>query len=101
MSDQSRTPSNPASAASLPSPQAEALRASEMRLRLATEAAQMFAWDVDVATDAIVWSDNAATIIGCRPDELPATIADNGALFFVAEDERARVMRDYAEALER
>jgi diguanylate cyclase (GGDEF)-like protein/PAS domain S-box-containing protein len=48
------------------------LRASEERLRLALEAADMGIWDVDFATGAGVWSDVARRQIGI-PDDLPTT----------------------------
>jgi PAS domain S-box-containing protein len=78
-----------------------ALRASESRLRLATEAARMFAWESDVATGAIVWSENAASVIGCRPDELPGYLIGGRALFFVHPADWPRVLRAYADAAAR
>ena len=41
------------------------IAAGEDRLQLATEAAGMFAWEVDLSTGKIEWADNAATVIGC------------------------------------
>ncbi len=63
----------------------ETLRESEERLRLATNAAEMFSWETDIATKKIKWSENAAEIIGCAPEDLPNHTAD-GQFFVLPED---------------
>jgi len=44
-----------------------ALRASEERLRLAHQAAHMGAWQWDIPTGAVVWSDEVCTLHGIEP----------------------------------
>ena len=63
------------------------LRANEERLRLATEVAAMLSWECDVASDTIVWSSNAAAVIGCAQEDLPRAMSRSD--FFVAPDEAA------------
>ena len=46
---------------------AQALQDSEARLRLATEAAGIGIWDVDLKTGHVVWSDHMWTMRGLRP----------------------------------
>ncbi|MBI5385310.1 MAG: PAS domain S-box protein [Verrucomicrobia bacterium] len=45
----------------------EALRVSEERLRLATEAAQMGTWDRDLKTGHLFWSAGQERLMGCEP----------------------------------
>ncbi len=45
----------------------DALRTSEERLRLATEAAPFGTWDWDVRTGKIIWSDNVWKFFGLKP----------------------------------
>lgn len=75
----------------------EKLRQSEQRLRLATEAAEMFSWETNIGAQTIKWSENAAQIIGCRPEDLPDSI--NDAMFFVATDERERIFKIFEDDL--
>lgn len=77
----------------------EQLRASEERLRLATEAAEMFAWECDLRGQKMQWSDNAAQLIGCASDELPTDMG--GSNFFVAPEDAAQLAREYEEATRR
>jgi PAS domain S-box-containing protein len=72
---------------------------SEERLRLATEAADMFAWEIDFNNDKIIWAPNSARVIGCRPEELSDDPA-NGAFFAIAED-TARILEEFQSALAR
>jgi PAS domain S-box-containing protein len=44
-----------------------ALRASEERLRLAMEAAQMGTWDLDLISGQAIWSEQHFTILGYEP----------------------------------
>jgi PAS domain S-box-containing protein len=86
-----------------PSPNSVAVEASvvesEERLRLATEAADMFAWEIDLLANTLKWAPNSARVIGCRPDELPLDPA-KGSFFAMAED-RARILGEFAMAIER
>ncbi len=72
---------------------------SEERLRLATEAADMFAWEIDLTTNRIKWAPNSARVIGCSPAELTDNPAD-GAFFALAED-RPRILTEFEAALQR
>ncbi|MEW6220607.1 MAG: histidine kinase dimerization/phosphoacceptor domain -containing protein [Thermodesulfobacteriota bacterium] len=74
----------------------EALRDSEQRLRMATGAAGMFAWDCDLPRGTIRWSENAAAIIGCQAEELPERMADGR--FFLAPEDALRITADFARA---
>jgi len=74
-----------------------ALRVSETRLRVATEAAGMFTWEWDLTTRAIRWSRNAAEVIGCGPDELVKEVGN--ASFFVAADDRERITNEWLGAM--
>ncbi len=62
-----------------------ALRESEERFRLATNAAEMFSWETNIATQTVRWSENAAEIIGCAPEDLPEHF-DDGQFFVLKED---------------
>jgi PAS domain S-box-containing protein len=75
----------------------ERLRASEERFRLATEAAGMFAWEGNLVTGTAQWSENAATLIGCRPEDLPSRLADSA--FFIAPEDRERISEDFTHAV--
>lgn len=77
----------------------QARRESEERLRLATEAAGMFAWECELATQTLRWSANAAQVIGCRPEELGNDMASGS--FFLAPEEAARLARQFALELRR
>lgn len=63
----------------------ESLRESEERLRIATEAANMFVWETNYPTNVIKWSENASQLIGRDSEELP-TIAGSGSFFVLPED---------------
>ncbi|HEX4948346.1 MAG TPA: PAS domain S-box protein, partial [Blastocatellia bacterium] len=65
------------------------VRESEERLRMATDAASMFSWEVDFQTQKMKWSDNTAKVMGCAPEELTDNIEQ--ATFFVAPEERERL----------
>lgn len=77
----------------------DALRESELRLRVATQAARLFVWDVDLAAGVVQWSENAAAVIGCRPDDLPVQARD--LLFFAASAHRVQIQRAWEEAAAR
>jgi len=51
----------------------DALRESEQRLRLATEAAQMGTWDRDLKSNKLFWSVTQERILGYEPGTFPGT----------------------------
>jgi len=51
------------------------LELSEQFLRLATEAAEVGAWDLDLTTDVLTWSDRIKAMFGISPDKT-VTMAD-------------------------
>ncbi len=63
------------------------------RLQVATEAAAMFAWDLDIKTGKIGWADNAATIIGCSPEQVKESQTD--ANFFVHPGDKDRLETEF------
>jgi PAS domain S-box-containing protein len=76
--------------------QAQAAEAAR-HLLLATEAAEMFAWDTDLKGNRISWAENAARIIGCEPSELGSDPAQ--ANFFVAAHDRQRIVEEFNAAM--
>lgn len=64
----------------------EAVRASEERLRLATDAAHMYAWEIDLAAGTVRYSENAERVIGATPSTDFAR-----ALQDIHPEDRARV----------
>lgn len=54
---------------------ARALSESEEQLRLATEAAEVGLWDLDMATDTLYWPSRVKSMFGIAA-ELPVSIAD-------------------------
>ena len=73
------------------------LRKSEERLRLATEAAEMFVWEADLVRQKMTWDDSAAKVLGCKPEELSADFQDSW--FFIHPDEREQVNQRFFDAL--
>jgi PAS domain S-box-containing protein len=53
--------------------QVEWLEQSESRLRLAVDGAGMGIWDVDLATDTLVWNRELYSLLGYAPDAGPVT----------------------------
>ena len=53
----------------------QALRASEEQLRLATEAAEIGLWDVDLVTDTLFWPPRVKAMFGISPD-VPVSMDD-------------------------
>ncbi len=51
------------------------LALSEESLRLATEAAEIGTWDLDLKTDILTWSDRTKAMFGISPD-VPCSMAD-------------------------
>lgn len=66
----------------------EALRESEERLRLAVQAGKMYAYDWDVATDAVVRSEESASILGSTGET--SSITRQQLLARVHPDDRAK-----------
>jgi PAS domain S-box-containing protein len=66
-----------------------ATRASEARLRLAIDAAQLAVWEFDGKTDTLVGSPELNRIFGL-PLDRPATIAEIRAGYYPGEGERIR-----------
>ena len=74
---------------------AEALADSEERLRLATDAAEVGFWDLDVLNDVMIWPPRVKAMFGISPD-VPVSMADfYGGLH---PDDRERVEAAFASA---
>jgi PAS domain S-box-containing protein len=76
----------------------EALRDSEDRFRLATEAGKIGIWDWDIVADEISWSDSLYRIQGLQPGQLSPTIEAFESL--IHPDDRERVLGSIRGALE-
>lgn len=76
---------------------AQALAASEERLRHTLEAANVGFWEWDIATNRVVWSDNIETIFGLTPGSFAGTY--EAWLALVHPDDREGVQGKVAEAL--
>jgi PAS domain S-box-containing protein len=82
----------------MPQPVPQGLIESEERLRLATEAADMFAWELDFISNAFKWAPNSARVIGCQQSELSNDPAK--AWFFAVPEDRPRIRDEFSRALE-
>ncbi|WP_164712546.1 PAS domain-containing protein [Methylobacterium currus] len=71
------------------------LRESEARLRLATEAAEIGLWDVDVVADTLYWPARVKAMFGLSP-EVPVSMADYEA--GIHPDDRAATIAAFAAA---
>ncbi|MBD2664533.1 hypothetical protein B6N60_03861 [Richelia sinica FACHB-800] len=76
----------------------EALRASELRLRLALNAAQMGHWDWDIKTDKVIWSEQCESIFGFKRGKFPGT--HTALLNCIHPEEREFFQQAIASALE-
>ncbi|MEP6922956.1 MAG: PAS domain S-box protein, partial [Pyrinomonadaceae bacterium] len=76
----------------------EALRESEERLRLATEAAQMYSWEYDAQTETYKFSENAHAILGVDQNALPLTVEATHAL--IHPDDLKLIRHNLEQALE-
>ncbi|HEU5134300.1 MAG TPA: ATP-binding protein [Steroidobacteraceae bacterium] len=65
----------------------QALREREEQLRLATEAAEVGLWDVDVVTDTLFWPPRVKAMFGISP-EVPVSMADFYSGLHPADRER-------------
>jgi PAS domain S-box-containing protein len=72
----------------------QALRDSEACLRIATENAGLFTWLIDIATDTVTYSSNAANVLGFSPPRL----ASEGFPYTDADD-REQILRHFGEAV--
>src|SRR5215510_10116849 len=75
----------------------EALRDSQERLNLAMEAAGMFAWESDLFTGRVVWSDSGEQIMGMKPGSFGRTY--EAFLSLVHPDDRESVISARKRAL--
>jgi PAS domain S-box-containing protein len=69
----------------------------EERLRLAAEVVGMFSWEIDFRSDVAIWGANAATVIGCKPEDL--TPDPSNCAFYAVPEDRARMMVQFQEAV--
>ena len=70
---------------------------SEERLRLAAEAADLFAWEHNLENNTVKWSPNASRVINCSPDEI--TSDPNQRNFFINHDDRSLVLQAFESAI--
>src|SRR5829696_2637251 len=73
------------------------LRESEARLRMATEAADMFVWEADLVRMKMTWPENAAKVLGCDPAFLTEDF--QGTWGFIHPDDQERVTREFYESI--
>jgi PAS domain S-box-containing protein len=73
------------------------LRDSEARLRMATQAADMFVWEADLVLRKMTWADNAAKVLGCDPAILAEDFQEKWG--FVHPGDQERVNREFNEAV--
>jgi PAS domain S-box-containing protein len=74
-----------------------ALRESEQQLRLATDAAEVGLWDLDMSADALYWPARVKAMFGISPDK-PISMVDfyNG----LHPDDNARISAAFAAAVD-
>ncbi len=75
----------------------QVLREQEEQLRLATEAAEVGLWDVDIVTDTLFWPPRVKAMFGISPD-VPVSMADFYAGLHPAD--RDRTSEAFAAALD-
>jgi PAS domain S-box-containing protein len=63
----------------------KALRESQERLTIATNAGKMFAWEIDLKTDRVFWSDNAEQVLNYPKEAFPKTVAEASRLLHPAD----------------
>lgn len=73
-----------------------ALRAGELRIRLATEAAAIGFWESDLRTGRITWSDREAQLMGFAPGEFSGSVADFVALIHPDDREKFKAAKQRA-----
>jgi PAS domain S-box-containing protein len=67
------------------------------QLRLATDAAGMFAWEIDITSNVLHWGANASRVIGCPVSQLTHDPTD--ATFFAIPEDRAKILELFEYAL--
>jgi PAS domain S-box-containing protein len=77
----------------------DALRVSEERLRLATEAARLCAWELDIQNQTYTLGENFAQVLGFSPELLPKTSRE--VLQLTPADDISIIQKAVAEAVER
>jgi PAS domain S-box-containing protein len=73
------------------------LRHSEERLRLAMRTGKLGAWDWDIVSDHVVWTESLYEIHGVRPDQFDPTV--DGFVSLVDPDDRQMVQESLQRAL--
>ncbi|HEX4945332.1 MAG TPA: PAS domain S-box protein, partial [Blastocatellia bacterium] len=74
-----------------------ALRKSEEHLRLATQAAAMYAWEYDVTNKTYTFSENAPRVLGIALENLPRTVEDTPR--FINPEDRALITTTLEQAI--
>lgn len=62
-----------------------ALRESQERLTIATNAGKMFAWEIDLKTNRVFWSDNAEQVLNYPKESFPKTVTEASRLLHPAD----------------
>ncbi|MEP7213654.1 MAG: PAS domain S-box protein [Acidobacteriota bacterium] len=73
------------------------LRESEERLRMATEAAEMFVWEADLVNKKMTWADNASKVLECPPEYLAEALHEKWR--FIHPEDRERSSREFNDAI--
>lgn len=76
----------------------EVLRENQMMLALAMQSSRMGAWERDVATDVVIWSEELEEIFGLEKGSFEQTLDAYNRLIF--EEDRERVRSEVARAIE-
>ncbi|HEY9612124.1 PAS domain S-box protein [Allocoleopsis sp.] len=76
----------------------EALRKSEARLNQALCAAQMGAWDWDMMSDRMTWSEGTEALFGLRPGDLAGSY--DACMDYLHPDDRPRVIQSLRRTVE-
>jgi PAS domain S-box-containing protein len=74
----------------------EALHGSEARLRMATEAADMCAWEINLENEHLTFFSNAEDLLGIPAEALPENIKEKFDIIHHADRERVRKKFDQA-----
>jgi len=75
----------------------DAIRESEMRLRITLESAEMGVWDYDPANDNVTWNQQHYLMLGLSPDDRPKSMSY--FLQFVHKDDLENVERKLRNAV--
>jgi len=75
----------------------DALRRSEKHLQKAQEIAHLGSWELDIAKNQLIWSDEVYRIFGLKPQEFGATYTD--FLNAIHSDDRAAVDAAYSSSI--